>query len=724
MGEAVNTPIWVVMKAAPIVVIRHVLRYNPRMCFLSVMLAALLPTAFVKEIPETVRNEELITIAEARTRLIANHGERIFFRTKGTIIANKHGKTIDFILLDKTAATSAICSCDDPWQVGDEISVICTAMQPEYENPTLISEALEIKVLQHQTPVMPSFIHPVDLVGHRNDFNLVKIEGVVIDAFRDDVNPQWSILVLAQDDVQTMVWAHSEDLGKTRPLDLVDSLMQITGIVLPDLSNFYRARGPWVLASSQDALQVIRPPPSDPFKGDAAVPHRQVLTGKVIACWGDDSFFLATDDGKRIRVRMVGSSKLPCPGDVVRVAGFLRHNEFCVRLSNALIKIEKHASAEVEAPLDCVAPGIFTGTAGENQGGMKLNGRTIRLTGVVREQHALGTSASSLTLSAGSALFNIWIGKATPVPAVGSRIEVTGACILDDNVDMETGIVRVGGFSVALRSSADLRVLAEPPWWTPARLFLLIIILILLLVAVFVWNSFLRAIVAKRSRELARETIRSTSANLRLEERKRLAVELHDTIAQNLTGVSFEIKTITRLADTSLEKMKEHLAIVDRMLKSCRDDIRNCIWDLRANSLDQRSLDQAITLALDPHIGNVALKVNFNVSRSRISEPALHVLIRIVRELAINAIRHGNATEMMVVGGIEDNKLVCSVSDNGCGFDPQSVPGVTQGHFGLQGVRERVRSLGGSLTIESSPGRGTRVVVRLNLLCALEDSLP
>ena len=196
-----------------------------------------------------------------------------------------------------------------------------------------------------------------------------------------------------------------------------------------------------------------------------------------------------------------------------------------------------------------------------------------------------------------------------------------------------------------------------------------------------------------------------------------------DTIVRDASLSGDSVGKIDVIKDC-LEKMKEHLAIVDRMLKSCRDDIRNCIWDLRANSLDQRSLDQAITLALDPHIGNVALKVNFNVSRSRISEPALHVLIRIVRELAINAIRHGNATEMMVVGGIEDNKLVCSVSDNGCGFDPQSVPGVTQGHFGLQGVRERVRSLGGSLTIESSPGRGTRVVVRLNLLCALEDSLP
>ena len=696
------------------------------MCFfLTALLAALLPTAFVKEVPAAVRKEKPITIAEARARLIANHGERIFFRTKGTIIADKRGKTTDFILLDKTAATSTICSCDDPWQFGDEISAICTAMQPEYENPTLISEALEITVLHHQTPATPNFIlHPVDLAGHRNDFNLVKIEGVVIDAFRDDANPQWTILVLAKDDVQTMVWTHTEDLGKDRPVALIDSVMRITGIVLPDLSNFYRARGPWVLASSQDALQVIRPPPEDPFGAGGAAPHRQVFKGRVVACWGGDSFFLRTLEGKRIRVRMVAESQLPRPGNLVKVAGFIRHNEFCTRLSNAVVKIDECATAEAETPLQLDPSAFLSNESDDSRFDTKLNGRTIRLDGIVRERRSAGTDSAALTLAVGPTLFNVWIGGTTSAPAVGSRVRIVGVCILDDRVDMETGVVRVGGFSIALRGADDLHVLAEPPWWTPTRLFLLVVILLLLLVAILVWNAVLRTIVVRRSRELARETIRSTSATLRLAERKRLAVELHDTIAQNLTGISFEIKTIARLADISLGKMKEHLAIVDRTLKSCRDDVRNCIWDLRTDSLDLRDISRTVVLALDPHIGNAKLKVRFNVPRSRISEPTLHTMIRIVRELAINATRHGNATKIKVAGGIEGSQLVFSVRDDGCGFDPGNVPGVAQGHFGLQGVRERVRTLGGSLSIDSAPGRGTRVAVQLDLLADSEGILP
>ena len=112
----------------------------------AIILAALVPSAFVKEIPDFIRTNEVISIAEARARLIANHGERIFFRTSGTIIANRLEPSSHFILLDSTAATDVLCSCDDKWQVGDEVTLICTAKQSTFVHPTLRSEALEITV--------------------------------------------------------------------------------------------------------------------------------------------------------------------------------------------------------------------------------------------------------------------------------------------------------------------------------------------------------------------------------------------------------------------------------------------------------------------------------------------------------------------------------------------------------------------------------------------------
>ena len=76
-----------------------------------------------------------------------------------------------------------------------------------------------------------------------------------------------------------------------------------------------------------------------------------------------------------------------------------------------------------------------------------------------------------------------------------------------------------------------------------------------------------------------------------------------------------------------------------------------------------------------------------------------------------NAVRHGNASAIHIAGAFEGNRLLFSVADNGCGFSPSSVPGMDQGHFGIQGIRERVKSLGGDLKIASECGKGTKVTV-------------
>ena len=91
-------------------------------------------------------------------------------------------------------------------------------------------------------------------------------------------------------------------------------------------------------------------------------------------------------------------------------------------------------------------------------------------------------------------------------------------------------------------------------------------------------------------------------------------------------------------------------------------------------------------------------------------------ILRIIRELAVNAVRHGRATSIKVAGSVENGKLMFSVSDNGCGFDPASAPGVEAGHFGLQGIRERVAEFDGEMSVESEPGHGSKVTVSIKWL--------
>ena len=123
----------------------------------------------------------------------------------------------------------------------------------------------------------------------------------------------------------------------------------------------------------------------------------------------------------------------------------------------------------------------------------------------------------------------------------------------------------------------------------------------------------------------------------------------------------------------------------------------------------------AIRTALQPHLKGVSLEVDFGMSRRNLTDNSAHEILKLVRELVLNAIRHGGATAVRVSGEPVGNELRVAVTDNGRGFDPAAAPGVTDGHFGLQGVRERLRAFKGQLTIESAPGRGAtaRAVLRL-----------
>ena len=113
--------------------------------------------------------------------------------------------------------------------------------------------------------------------------------------------------------------------------------------------------------------------------------------------------------------------------------------------------------------------------------------------------------------------------------------------------------------------------------------------------------------------------------------------------------------------------------------------------------------------------------MRFKVARGLLSDNALHTVLRVVRELTINAVRHGGATEIRIAGCIDGGSLLFSVRDNGCGFCPASAPGMREGHFGLQGIRERIESLEGTVEIESAAGRGTKVAISVPLPSVRKD---
>lgn len=272
-----------------------------------------------------------------------------------------------------------------------------------------------------------------------------------------------------------------------------------------------------------------------------------------------------------------------------------------------------------------------------------------------------------------------------------------------------------GNWLVTAQNDESADVLRLPRYLTATNVALGFAILFALALAILAWNSFLHGLVDRRCRELTAERLASFSASLKVEERTRLAIELHDTIAQTLAGVSLEIDASRDFSKESPAEASRHLDIASRALASCRNEIRNCLWDLRSQTLDDTRMDEAIRQTLAPHLATASLTVRFNVDRAALSDSTALSILRIIRELTINAIRHGRASAIKVAGCIEGPHLLFSVTDNGCGFDPTACPGIEQGHFGLQGVVERVESLDGSLRIDSSRESGThaRIVIAI-----------
>ena len=293
---------------------------------------------------------------------------------------------------------------------------------------------------------------------------------------------------------------------------------------------------------------------------------------------------------------------------------------------------------------------------------------------------------------------------------IGSLVSASGICVIDSEFwSPAVPFPRNKSLFIVARGNADLRILARPPWWTPARLLVVIGALAFFAVAVLVWNILLKKISDRKGRDLAAARFANSVSELKVRERTRLATELHDSIVQILTGAIMKLRAADKMFGSDPTAARRQLSLAMKTLDSCRDETRNCIWDLRNQALDEPSMDKVLVRSLAPHAGNAKLAVRFAVPRERLTDNTAHAIICIVRELVLNAVRHGKAESVQVAGCIEGGRLLFSVKDDGCGFDPAARPGPDDGHFGLQGVQERIDAIGGEVSIASAPGAGTKI---------------
>jgi ligand-binding sensor domain-containing protein/signal transduction histidine kinase len=198
-----------------------------------------------------------------------------------------------------------------------------------------------------------------------------------------------------------------------------------------------------------------------------------------------------------------------------------------------------------------------------------------------------------------------------------------------------------------------------------------------------------------------------------LSERNRLAREMHDTLIQGCAGVSALLEAHSSLDDSEPAVKDDLLSCVRTQLRTTINEAREAVWDLR-------HADGSAT-AIGPILGNMTQQVShefgvpveYRVSGRpfALDQSTAHELLMVVREALHNAIRHGQPTKVNVDIGFERKEFKVQVRDDGCGFDPAMASSLPDGHYGLVGIQERVKRIGGILILNSEPGAGTELTL-------------
>ena len=567
-----------------------------------------------------------------------------------------------------------------------------------------------------------------DISEERHHLQPIVTEGIVIDTFSDEIDCQNRFLLLKDAADILPVALHVNPGDNTDLESLRDARVRITGRFIRTVSGSRKFSGPFISVENLADISIIDPAPKDPFAApplektlyrtprEIAMRGKRTVSGEVLAVWGGDQLMVRTLDDRIVNVTLAHGQSAPNPGETVTAAGYPETDLFRVNLSRATVR--KEAPAPVPRHEDEITDlkTIFAGNKGAIE--PRSHGRLMRIRGIVQGAPS-PNSARRFLLASGPFKLLVDIGSnsdAVADIALGTEVEVVGRCLLEiDRWKPDDIFPRIRNLVTVIRSPADLRIIARPPWWTPLRLLVVISILAAALIGVYIWNRFLRKLVNLRGRELYREQVAHAIAEFKTGERTRLAVELHDSLSQALAGVACHVAACAKTLDKNPDVARRCIETADKMLNSCRTELRQCLFDLRSDTLEESDFSAAIRKTLEQLDGTTAINIRFDVPRSRLKDTTAHAIIAIIRELTGNAIRHGHASEVMVSGGVEQGHIRFSVRDDGRGFDPSACEGPLQGHFGLEGIRNRLTRLNGTLTIDSSPGGGAIAVVTIPL---------
>jgi signal transduction histidine kinase len=439
------------------------------------------------------------------------------------------------------------------------------------------------------------------------------------------------------------------------------------------------------------------------------------------------------------------------PGEVVEAVGFPGVENYLPVLEDAVFKQTSQSRTNlIPEPVTAadLLKGLYHGDFVSLKG--KLIDRWIRRTELpFRNPNGIKTilvlqttnlvfTAEKETTEQNSSLASI---------PIGSLIKVSGISFLQSDEDG-----KIKSVQILLPKSSDVQILSRPGWFTPQHLLTTLAIISALLVLVISWsvmiskrNSFLNYLVTEKEeaqKELQEahdqldERVKERTAQLKFEmtarkesevqfkailnERTRLAQELHDTLEQTMTGIALQLDTTAKLFNKSPNGANYHLELARNLMRQSQVDLRRSVWDLRSRALEQFNLATALLTSSRQLVDGTGIQVEIESKGITAALPEIveENLLRIGQEALSNVVKHSKAGSAKIELEHGEQKVVLQVKDDGIGFTPGNHAGPNEGHFGLLGITERTKRLGGSLAITTAPGEGTIIRVEIPFVTA------
>jgi signal transduction histidine kinase len=375
----------------------------------------------------------------------------------------------------------------------------------------------------------------------------------------------------------------------------------------------------------------------------------------------------------------------PQIGDQVEAKGNAFPQDFGPVMTDATVR-----SLWPDVPVSPLAASPFELATGAH------GGTSVEVEGQLQKLESGPGDTVTLTLSDGSQSFRAIVAqgngdRSLPAFEVKSIVRLRGICVHDAEY---TG--NQTPFAILLPSNSDIQLIRRAPWWNTIHIIMVIACALALVVAF----QFILARIARWRLQVV------------LSERERLAMEMHDTLAQSFTGISFQLQAV-REGIKSNKTDHRQLDVALDMVKMSHQEAKRNIAALSPQSLGEAGLMESLEGTARRLVdgGSIDISTAVHGKPRIIPLRVFDGLFRIGQEAISNAIRHSHLTRIVISLTFEPSDLCLIVKDDGIGF---STDNQYQG-FGTRGMEKRAEGIGGTLQIMSSPGRGTNVVVTVPL---------